>query len=93
MPSHTDFHRLVAPFAVEQSWWENGLHYQKTLEAWLGLLDAHRTEVARTIAPVYGDQTDRWVQRWRIFLMACAEFFGYSAGDLLGVSHHRLRLT
>ena len=93
MPSHKDFHRLVAPFAVEQSWWENGLHYQKTLDAWLGLLDAHRTEVTRTIAPVYGEQTDRWVQRWRIFLMACSEFFGYAGGDLLGVSHHRLRLT
>ena len=93
MPSHTDFRRLVAPFAVEQSWWESGLHYQKTLEAWLGLLDAHRPEVTRALAPVYGAQTDLWVQRWRIFLMACSEFFGYSGGDLLGVSHHRLRLA
>lgn len=92
MPSRTDIRRLVAPFAVEESWWENGLHYQKTLEAWLGLLDAHRAEVARALSPVYGAQTDLWLQRWRIFLMACSEFFGYSGGDLLGVSHHRLRL-
>ena len=93
MPSHSEFHRLVAPFAVEQSWWESGLHYHKTLEAWLVLLDAHRPEVAGSLTPVYGGQTDLWVQRWRIFLMACSEFFGYSDGDLLGVSHHRLRLS
>jgi cyclopropane-fatty-acyl-phospholipid synthase len=93
MPSHTDFDRMIAPFDVEASWWVDGRNYRRTLDAWLARLDAQRPQVADVLAPVYGDATERWVQRWRMFLMACSEFFGWDGGRQLGVSHHRLRLT
>ncbi len=91
MPSHTGFGRLVAPFEVEQSWWIDGTHYQRTLASWLAELDAKRDEARAALAEAYGQDTDRWLQRWRMFFMACAEFFGHAGGELLGVSHHRLR--
>ncbi len=92
MPSHERFSSLVAPYAVEESWWMNGTNYQQTLERWLDRLDAERTGVERVLGDVYGPDTERWIQRWRMFLMASAEFFGYRGGHEMGVSHHRLRL-
>ena len=34
-----------------------------------------------------GDDAERWVQRWRMFYMAVAEFFGYEHGSQWGVTH------
>ena len=93
MPSHAGFDRMIAPFDVEASWWVDGRNYRRTLDAWLARLDAQRPQVADVLAPVYGDATERWIQRWRMFLLACSEFFGWDGGRQLGVSHHRLRLT
>jgi cyclopropane-fatty-acyl-phospholipid synthase len=92
MPSHAHFTRLVTPATIEESWWIDGTHYQRTLEAWLERLDGAQSAVAEVLGPVYGEDTPRWVRRWRMFFMACAEFFGYDGGRSLGVSHHLLRL-
>jgi cyclopropane-fatty-acyl-phospholipid synthase len=92
MPSHEQFDRLVAPHHVEASWWVDGRNYARTLDAWLDRLDARRSEVAAIFEDVYGRSTARWVQRWRMFLIACSVFFGWNGGSQLGVSHHRLRL-
>lgn len=93
MPSHHLFNRLVAPHEVEESWWIDGSHYRKTVDAWLANLDRNRRAVAAALRPVYGDDTKLWIQRWRIFFMACSEFFGFAGSELLGVSHHRVRLA
>lgn len=92
MPSHNQIGRLLGGVTVAGSWWVDGTHYERTLNAWLGLLDARISEVTATLSPVYGSATEIWVQRWRMFFMACAEFFGYGDGKILGVSHHLLRL-
>jgi cyclopropane-fatty-acyl-phospholipid synthase len=92
MPSHADIARLLGPVTIAESWWVDGTHYERTLNAWLAQLDARYQEVAAMLAPVYGTAVERWIQRWRMFFMASAEFFGFGGGNTLGVSHHLLRL-
>jgi len=44
--------------------------------------------VLATFQQCYGDDAERWVQRWRMFYMAVAEFFGYQHGSEWGVAHY-----
>lgn len=62
-------------------WMLGGDHYQRTLEAWLARLDARRAEADRLLDP-------RSVARWRVFLLASAEMFGFRKGTEFGVSHY-----
>ena len=42
------------------------------------------------LTQAYGPQTAKlWLQRWRMFWMACAELFGYDGGQEWGVAHYR----
>jgi cyclopropane-fatty-acyl-phospholipid synthase len=75
---------------IEDHWQVSGLHYQKTSEAWLSRMDAHKDELFRLIGETYGmDQQTRWWVYWRVFFMACAELWGYGNGDEWIVSHYR----
>ncbi len=70
-------------------WRVNGSHYQKTSEAWLAAMDRNRAEVRDLFARVYGAaEATKWIVRWRVFFMACAELFGYRAGEEWMVSHY-----
>lgn len=66
---------------VESHWRVNGRHYQQTCEDWLRLLDARRDAVMPILAEAYGEEAAVWLQRWRVFFMACAELFGYNRGN------------
>jgi cyclopropane-fatty-acyl-phospholipid synthase len=92
MPAHDLAARIPGPLEVEESWVVPGTHYARTAEAWLARLDANRAAalavLARELAPA---AARRQLQRWRLFLLACAELFGFRGGTEWGVSHHRLR--
>ena len=69
-------------------WRWDGTHYEKTANAWLANLDARRDEALTVLAGVYGRAAAaQWLQRWRIFFMACAELFGHEHGQEWWVSH------
>lgn len=92
MPSRSLLPEAAGPyFDHESQWWVDGTHYERTCNTWLSRLDDNRAAISQILEPVYGNDFERWLQRWRIFFMACAELFGYDRGGEWGVSHHLFR--
>ena len=66
---------------LENQWQWNGRHYARTCDAWLANLDSVRDQVLPVLSGVYGERdAGLWLQRWRIFMMACSELFAFRAG-------------
>ncbi|MDP4777009.1 MAG: cyclopropane-fatty-acyl-phospholipid synthase family protein [Opitutales bacterium] len=76
-------------FTEEQRWQVNGQHYSQTLDAWLDQQDAREPEVLATFKQCYGADAKRWLQRWRMFYMACSELFAYNGGNEWLVMNYR----
>lgn len=91
MPSDDLLLRFQEHLRLERHWRVNGCHYSRTLEAWLRLQDRHKAAVRAIFEPVYGDKAPLWMQRWRIFYMACSELFRYKNGREWMVSHYLFR--
>ncbi len=73
-------------------WQVSGTHYQKTAEAWLVNMDAHRAEIWPLFEQTYGpENTRKWWSYWRIFYLSCAELWGYKEGSEWIVSHYLFR--
>ncbi|MEB3245437.1 MAG: cyclopropane-fatty-acyl-phospholipid synthase family protein [Vampirovibrionales bacterium] len=90
MPSASLFHYFQQDLRLEAQWAVSGTHYEKTANAWLKNMDANRAKIMPILVNVYGPtQAKTWWHYWRIFMMACAELWGYQAGEQWQVSHYR----
>jgi cyclopropane-fatty-acyl-phospholipid synthase len=88
MPSANLLSRFSSDFAVSQQWSWSGVHYRRTADAWLWALDANRREAIEILKRVYGEKhANRWFHRWRIFLLAVSEVFGFRNGSEWFVRH------
>ncbi len=89
MPSDDLLGRYQRDLTLARRWRWNGLHYQKTCEAWLANLDHHRDAAIRVLRETYGNEDAfRWLNRWRTFHIACSELFGYRNGNEWWVGHY-----
>eukprot|EP00804_Cyclotella_cryptica_P006256 CCRYP_010114-RC/>CCRYP_010114-RC protein AED:0.28 eAED:0.28 QI:111/1/1/1/1/1/2/563/441 len=78
-------------FSVERHWRVNGSNYEKTSNAWLGLMDENwrKGELESVLEEAYGVGRGReWYVNWRLFYLACAELFGMNGGEEWIVSHY-----
>lgn len=92
MPSYDLLSRFDRDMQQVESWKVNGLHYARTLEAWLARMDAQRSRLWPLFETTYGKERARtWWAYWRIFFMACAELFAYQGGKEWFVAHYRFR--
>jgi len=89
MPSHDLLQQFDEHFQLENDWRVNGKHYARTLEDWLVKTDENEQAILRIFGLYYGAEDAKiWLQRWRMFYMACAELFAFNNGEEWGVSHY-----
>lgn len=88
MPSEHLLAHFQDHLKIVDQWWVDGTHYQQTAEHWLQNMDAAKGPIMKAFHDTYGQDAERWFQRWRMFYMAVAEFFGYDHGSEWGVAHY-----
>lgn len=91
MPSPDLLPSATSSLELEEDWVVNGVHYSRTLEAWLQRQDVAKDSLMPVLEKAYGDEAGVWFQRWRMFWMACSELFRYRQGNEWPVHHYLLR--
>lgn len=90
MPSADTLLWFQRDLHIEARWLIDGTHYARTANHWLANQDAHRDAALAVLQEAYGARLAAlWLQRWRMFWMACAELFGYDDGQEWMVAHYR----
>ena len=89
MPGNDLFLQYQDDLTLQQQWTWNGMHYQKTCEAWLRNMGKNRSQIMPLLEETYGENDAvRWFNRWRMFYIACSELFGFRGGQEWWVSHY-----
>lgn len=74
---------------LQNQWLWDGTHYAKTAREWLNNTDRNKKEIMNIFQNCYGaDIAKLWLQRWRIFFMACEELWNYDQGQEWMVAHY-----
>ena len=94
MPSEQLFGQFEDDLSIATQWSVSGIHYWRTCEAWLENIDRNRTEILREFSQDMSMTEARLVlQRWRMFMMACAELFRFGGGSEWFVAHYLFEKT
>lgn len=89
MPSDDLLLHFQRDLVLSGHWRISGLHYGRTLRAWLGRLDQNESEVRKVLAGAYGAEGETlWLVNWRLFFMACEQTWNLRQGDEYLVSHY-----
>lgn len=89
MPSADTLLHFQEYLSLQNRWLVDGTHYEKTCNHWLEKMDAKLDIIKPHFASCYGNQNvTTWINRWRIFYMACAELFGLNNGQDWMVAHY-----
>jgi cyclopropane-fatty-acyl-phospholipid synthase len=88
MPGNHFLLNFSQEFKTENHWIINGMHYSKTLEAWLTKMDKNKDLVKTVLKSTYGNEYKKFMAYWRIFFMACSETFAMKGGHEWQVSHY-----
>ncbi|KAI0744129.1 S-adenosyl-L-methionine-dependent methyltransferase [Daedaleopsis nitida] len=94
MPSHDLLLYFQDDLTHIRSWYINGKHYAQTSEDWLkiqdsntkaGLAELEKDAIAKGMSKEEGRKA---FYRFRVFYIACAEFFALNGGQEWGVGHY-----
>ena len=92
MPSEDLFRQFDEDLQIERQWRVSGMHYFHTCEHWLRNFDRNRKVVLSMLRETMtAKEAQVFVQRWRIFFLACAELFRYHNGKEWFVAHYLMR--
>ena len=81
MPSEDLLLEFQRDLELVERWRVSGEHYARTSEAWLARLAENGAEIERRFGRAF-------LERWRVFFLACAELFGYRGGNEWLVAHY-----
>jgi cyclopropane-fatty-acyl-phospholipid synthase len=75
--------------SILKQWYVNGVHYSKTLEDWLVRHTTSKAKILPLFEQTYGQEDAlKWYVYWRLFYLACSEFFAWENGERFGVGHY-----
>lgn len=94
MPSDNLVLHFQEHLQLEKHWCVSGRHYQLTSERWLARMKENRAEIEPILAQTYGkENVTKWWVYWQLFFLACAELWGYKAGNEWLVSHYLFKIS
>ena len=88
MPSE-DIFSYFEQFNIKKTWMINGTQYTRTLNEWLRIHDESKVNILKTFKKHYDSPLIHFY-RWRLFYIACSEFFSINNGKEWYVSHYLL---